>query len=51
VLGSLSIGLLLVPAALLAALAAGNAMSEARREAWLAGVGAVVLVAAGLLLT
>ena len=51
VLGSFSIGLLLVPAALLAAFAAGNAVSGAGREAWLAAVGAVVLVAAGLLLT
>ena len=50
-LGSFSIGLLLVPAAILAAFAAGNAVSEARREAWLAAVGAVLLVAAGLLLT
>jgi hypothetical protein len=49
--GSFSIGLLLVPAALLAAFAAGQVISDARREAWLAGVGAVVLVAAGLLLT
>ena len=51
VLGSFSIGLLLVPAALLAAFAAGNAVSGPGREAWLAAVGAVVLVAAGLLLT
>lgn len=51
VLGSFSIGLLLVPAALLAAFAAGNAVSGAGREAWLAAVGAVVLAAAGLLLT
>ena len=50
-LGSFSIGLLLVPAALLAAFAAAHVVAEARREAWLAGVGAVVLVAAGLLLT
>lgn len=51
VLGSFSIGLLLVPAAILAAFAAGNAVSDARREAWLAGVGAVLLAAAGLVLT
>jgi len=51
VLGSFSIGLLLVPAALLAAFAAGQVISDARQEAWFAGVGAVVLVAAGLLLT
>ena len=51
VLGSFSIGLLLVPAAILAALAAGHAVADARREAWLAGVGAVVLAAAGLFLT
>ena len=51
VLGSFSIGLLLVPAAVLAGFAAGHVVSDARREAWLAGVGAVLLVAAGLLLT
>jgi len=51
ILGSFSIGLLLVPAAVLAAIAAGNAVSDSRREAWLAGVAAVLLVAAGLLLT
>ena len=51
VLGSFSIGLLLVPAAILAAFAAGQAVADARREAWLAGVGAVVLAAIGLLVT
>lgn len=51
VLGSFSIGLLLVPAAVLAAVAAGQSVAEARREAWLAGIGAVMLAAAGLLLT
>ena len=51
VLGSLSIGLLLVPAAIFAGFAAGHVVADAKREAWLAGVGAVVLVAAGLLLT
>lgn len=51
VLGSFSIGLLLVPAAIFAGLAAGHAIADARREAWLAAVGAVLLVAAGLLLT
>jgi hypothetical protein len=51
VLGSFSIGLLLVPAAVLAAFAAGNAATDARREAWLAGVGAVLLAATGLFLT
>ena len=51
VLGSFSIGLLLVPAAVLAAVAAGQVAVEPRREAWLAAVGAVVLAAAGLLLT
>ena len=51
VLGSFSIGLLLVPATVLAAFAAGNAANDARREAWLAGVGAVLLAAAGLFLT
>lgn len=51
VLGSFSIGLLLVPAAILAALAAGHAVADARREAWLAGLGALLLVAAGLRLT
>lgn len=50
-LGSFSIGLLLVPAAIFAGLAAGHAIADARREAWLAAVGAVLLVAAGLLLT
>jgi hypothetical protein len=51
VLGSFSIGLLLVPAAIFASFAAGHVVGEAKREAWLAGVGAVALVAAGLLLT
>ena len=51
VLGSFSIGSLLVPAALLAALAAGQVVAAATREAWLAGVGAVLLAAAGLFLT
>jgi hypothetical protein len=51
VLGSFSIGLLLVPAAALAGFAAGHVVADARREAWLAAVGAVLLVAAGLLLT
>ena len=51
VLGSVSIGLLLVPAAIFAGLAAGHAIAEARREAFLAAAGAVVLVAVGLLLT
>ena len=51
VLGSFSIGLLLVPAAVLAGFAAGHVVAYARREAWLAAVGAVLLVAAGLLLT
>ena len=51
VLGSFSIGLLLVPAAIFAGLAAGHAVADAKREAWLAAVGAVLLVAAGLLLT
>jgi hypothetical protein len=51
VLGSFSIGLLLVPAAIFAGFAAGHVVADAKREAWLAGVGAVVLVAAGLLLT
>jgi hypothetical protein len=51
VLGSFSIGLLLVPAALLAGFAAGHVVADARREAWLAGIGAVLLVAAGLVLT
>jgi hypothetical protein len=46
-----SIGLLLVPAAVLAAYAAGQAVADARREAFLAAAGAVVLVAVGLLLT
>jgi hypothetical protein len=46
-----SIGLLLVPAAILAAYAAGQVVAEARREAFLAAAGAVVLVAVGLLLT
>jgi hypothetical protein len=51
VLGSFSIGLLLVPAAIFAGFAAGHVVAEARLEAWLAAGGAVVLVAAGLLLT
>ena len=51
VLGSFSIGLLLVPAAVLAGFDAGHVVADARREAWLAAVGAVLLVAAGLLLT
>ena len=51
VLGSFSIGLLLVPAAALAGFAAGHVVADARREAWLAAVGAVLLAAAGLLLT
>ena len=46
-----SIGLLLVPAAILAGYAAGQVIAEARREAFLAAAGAVVLVAVGLLLT
>ena len=46
-----SIGLLLVPAAIFAGLAAGHAVADAKREAWLAGVGAVALAAMGLLLT
>jgi hypothetical protein len=46
-----SIGLLLVPAAILAGYAAGQVVAEARREAFLAAAGAVVLVAVGLLLT
>jgi hypothetical protein len=51
VLGSFSIGLLLVPPAVLAGYAAGKVVAEARREALLAAAGAVVLVAVGLLLT
>jgi hypothetical protein len=51
VLGSFSIGLLLVPAAIFAGLAAGHAVADAKREAWLAAVGAVLVVAIGLLLT
>jgi len=50
-LGSLSIGLLLAPAAVLAAFAAGHAVADARRESWLAALGAVLLVAAGLAVT
>jgi hypothetical protein len=51
VLGSFSIGLLLVPAAVLAGLAAGKAVADSKREVWLAGAGAVLLAGAGLLLT
>ena len=51
VLGSFSIGLLLVPAAVLAAFAAGRVAVEPRREAWLAAVGVAAFVAAGLFLT
>jgi hypothetical protein len=51
VLGSFSIGLLLVPAAALAAVAAGRAMTGARRAAWLTAAAVVLLVAVGLLLT
>jgi hypothetical protein len=50
-LGSFSIGLLLVPAAILAGFAAGHVVAEARREAWLAASGALLLVVAGLVLT
>ena len=46
-----SIGLLLVPAAILAGYAARQVVAEARREAILAALGAILLVAAGLLLT
>ena len=51
VLGSFSIGLLLVPAAILAGFAAGHVVAEARREASLAGLGALLLVIVGLVLT
>jgi hypothetical protein len=51
VLGALSIGLLLAPAAVFAVLAAANVDSGSRREAVLAAVAAVVVVAAGLVLT
>jgi hypothetical protein len=51
VLGSFSIGLLLVPAAVLAGLAAGRAAADSKREAYLAGAAAVLLAGAGLLLT
>jgi hypothetical protein len=50
-LGALSIGLLLAPAAVFAVLAAANVDSGSRREAVLAAVAAVVVVAAGLVLT
>jgi hypothetical protein len=50
-LGALSIGLLLAPAAVFAVLAAANVDSGSRREALLAAVTAVVLVLAGLVLT
>lgn len=51
VLGSFSIGLLLVPAAVFAGLAAGHAAADSKREAYLAGAAAVLLAGAGLLLT
>jgi hypothetical protein len=51
ILGSFSIGLLLVPAAALAAVAAGRAMTGARRSACITAVAVVLLVAVGLLLT
>jgi hypothetical protein len=50
-LGALSIGLLLAPAAVFAVLAAASVDSGSRREAVLAAVAAVVVVAAGLVLT
>jgi hypothetical protein len=50
-LGAFSIGLLLVPAAIFAGFAAGHVVADAKREAWFAAGGAVVLAAAGLLLT
>jgi hypothetical protein len=50
-LGALSIGLLLAPAAVFAVLAASAVGSVPRREAALAAAGAVALVAAGLALT
>jgi hypothetical protein len=46
-----SIGLLLVPATIFAGIAASRAVAGAKREAWLAGVGAVALAAVGLFLT
>jgi hypothetical protein len=51
VLGAFSIGLLLVPAVLLAALATGKVNSGRRGEAALAALAPVAIVAAGLLLT
>jgi len=50
-LGALSIGLLLSPAAVFAVLAASSVESGSRRDAVLAATAAVVLVAAGLALT
>jgi hypothetical protein len=50
-LGALSIGLLLAPAAVFAVLAAANVDSGSRRGAVLAAVAAVVVVATGLVLT
>lgn len=50
-LGALSIGLLLAPAAVFAVLAALAVGSVSRKETAIAAAGAVVLVAAGLLLT
>jgi hypothetical protein len=50
-LGAFSIGILLAPAAVFAAIAAASASSGSRREAVLAALAAVVLVAAGLFLT
>jgi hypothetical protein len=46
-----SIGLLLAPAAVFAVYSADVARSGARRGAWLAAFGSIVLVAVGLLLT
>ena len=50
-LGALSIGILLAPAAVFAVIAAAGASPGVRREAMLAALAAVLLVAAGLLLT
>ena len=51
ILGAFSIGLLLVPAAVLAAFAAGDALTGAGREGVLGAASALALVAAGLLVT
>jgi hypothetical protein len=48
---TMSIGLLLAPAAVFAVLAASGVGSHSRRDSALAALGAVVLVAAGLALT